>query len=350
MFLLNHYNYDLPKGYIAQKPVVNREQSRLFFLNRKTGKSTHYRFYDIVDLIRPSDVLVVNDTRVIPARLAGNKETGGKVEVFLLEYPGNEIRKADAGEFICRCLIKASKRPKNQSIINFEKGLKAKIIGFKDGIFNIGFLFKGDFKEVIEKIGHVPLPPYIKRMDNAGDKTAYQTVYACQNGAVAAPTAGLHFSKKVMEKLKQKGVTIIAITLHVGYGTFSPVNVNDIRDHKIHSEWFSIPEKTAEVINHAKKAGNRIIAVGTTTVRTLEYGSDRNGTVLPGDGNCDLFIYPGYRFKVVDAMVTNFHLPKSTLLMLVSAFAGRETILDAYRKAVNTKYRFFSYGDAMFIA
>ena len=349
MYLLNNYNYTLPKELIAQKPVAHREMSRLFVLDRKTGRYAHHRFYDIFDLVRPSDVLVVNDTRVIPARLSGKKKTGGKVEVFILNYPENKHRQAGVREITCRCLIKASKRPKNESIIIFKKGLTAKIVDFTDGIYNVRFFFKEDFKKIINEIGHVPLPPYIKRKDNKSDRTSYQTVYADQNGAVAAPTAGLHFSEKLLEKLKRKGVSIVAITLHVGYGTFFPVNVADIRDHKIHTERFFISEKSADIINLAKKKGRRIIAVGTTSVRTLEYGSDENGIVYSGEGNCDLFIYPGYRFKVVDAIVTNFHLPRSTLLMLVSAFAGRETILDAYRKAIKEKYRFFSYGDPMMI-
>ncbi|MBW1826874.1 MAG: tRNA preQ1(34) S-adenosylmethionine ribosyltransferase-isomerase QueA, partial [Deltaproteobacteria bacterium] len=301
------------------------------------------------DLLTPSDVLVVNNTAVIPARLVGQKETGGRAEVLILGYPDGGKDRMDTGEFICRCMIKTSKRPKDGATLFFDQGLTAEIIDFKDGIYRVKFIYTGRFETLLDRIGRIPLPPYIKRTDSKDDRTFYQTVYASQKGAVAAPTAGLHFSESLLEKLRKKGVKIVAITLHVSYGTFLPVRVSDIRDHRIHSEWYFIGKQTADVINREKAKGNRIVAVGTTCVRTLEYASNQSGVVAHGSGNCDLFIYPGYGFNVVDAMITNFHLPKSTLLMLVSAFAGRETVLKAYEAAIRERYRFFSYGDAMLI-
>jgi len=349
MFSLNDYNYELPDDLIAQKPVDQRDRSNLLFLDKETGKRSHHKFYEIYDLLFPTDVLVLNDTRVIPARLLGKKNTGGKAEVFILDYPGD--RKNAAGdELVLRCLIKTSKRPKNGTPLIFDRGLQARVVDCQQGIYTVEFSCKDNFESLLDSIGHVPLPPYIKRNDNKDDRTSYQTVYASQKGAVAAPTAGLHFSKTLLKKIAEKGIGIVTITLHVGYGTFLPVRVSDIRDHKIHSEWYSISKDTADAINRAKTKGRRIIAVGTTCVRALEYASDDQENLAHGGGSCDLFIYPGYRFKVVDAMITNFHLPKSTLLMLVSAFAGRENILTAYRTAIDKKYRLFSYGDAMLIA
>jgi S-adenosylmethionine:tRNA ribosyltransferase-isomerase len=349
MFLLRNYNYNLPEELIAQNPVAQRDRSRLLLVDRKTKMLAHHRFYDICDLLSPSDVLVINNTAVIPARLVGQKETGGKAEVLILRYPDGGKDRMDTGEFICRCIIKTSKRPKDGATLFFDQGLKAKIVNFKDGIYRVKFLYNGRFEKLLDRIGRIPLPPYIKRTDSKEDRTFYQTVYASQKGAVAAPTAGLHFSESLLEKLRKKGVKIVAITLHVSYGTFLPVRVSDIRDHRIHSEGYFVGKQTADVINHEKAKGNRIVAVGTTCVRTLEYASNQSGVVDHGSGNCDLFIYPGYGFKVVDAMITNFHLPKSTLLMLVSAFAGRETVLKAYEAAIRERYRFFSYGDAMLI-
>ena len=349
MYLLEDYNYNLPEALIAQNPVAQRDRSRLLFVDRKTRMLGHHRFFDVCDLLTPSDVLVVNNTAVIPARLVGQKETGGRAEVLVLGYPDGGKDRMDTGEFICRCMIKTSKRPKDGATLFFDQGLKAKIIDFKDGIYRVKFLYNGRFETLLDRIGRIPLPPYIKRSDSKDDRTFYQTVYASQKGAVAAPTAGLHFSESLLEKLRKKGVKIVAITLHVSYGTFLPVRVSDIRDHRIHSEWYFIGKQTADVINREKAKGNRIVAIGTTCVRTLEYASNQSGVVAHGSGNCDLFIYPGYGFNVVDAMITNFHLPKSTLLMLVSAFAGRETVLKAYEAAIRERYRFFSYGDAMLI-
>jgi len=349
MFLLNDYDYDLPDDLIAQKPADQRDRSKLLFLHKETGKLSHHNFYEIYDLVLPTDLLVLNDTQVIPARLFGKKDTGGKAEVFILDYPGKR-KNRNCDQLVLRCLIKTSKKPKNGTPLFFSQELQARVVDCQQGIYNVEFSCKDNFESLLDRIGHVPLPPYIKRNDCKDDRTSYQTVYASQKGAVAAPTAGLHFSKKLLKKLTEKGVRIVTVTLHVGYGTFLPVRVSDIRDHKIHSEWHSISKDTADAINRAKTTGRRIIAVGTTCVRALEYASDVGGNVAYGGGSCDLFIYPGYRFKVVDAMITNFHLPKSTLLMLVSAFAGREKILNAYRAAIDKKYRLFSYGDAMFIA
>ena len=350
MFSISDYDYHLPEERIAQTPATRRDQSRLLVMDRKTGKMTHLRFFDIYDLIASSDVLVINDTKVVPARLFGQKETGGKAEVLIIDFPAIGINRPDQGECVCRCLIKTAKRPKPGAMLIFGQNLKAAVLNFEDGIFTVRFLYRGNFEHVLERVGHVPLPPYIQRSDNKKDRTAYQTVYAASRGAVAAPTAGLHFSKGLLEKLRKKGVTIVAITLHVGYGTFSPVRVSDIREHRIHSEWYSISKDAADKINASKDAGHRIVAVGTTAVRTLEYACDENQMIAAGHGNCDLFIYPGYRFNIVDAMLTNFHLPKSTLLMLVSAFSTRENVLNAYQAALEKKYRFYSYGDAMLIA
>ncbi len=352
MFSITDYNYDLPTELIAQKPVKKRDQSKLLFLNRKTGSLSHHKFYELFDLLLPTDVLVVNNTEVVPGRLLGKKDTGGKAEVLILDY-SKAYNKKGNNTFVYECLIKASKRPKEGTTIFFDQGLKAEVINSRNGLYSVKFTCKGDFEGLLYRIGKVPLPPYIRRDKDdiaCDDKKSYQTVYASQKGAIAAPTAGLHFTKKFIEKLRLKNIKIVEITLHVGYGTFLPVRVSDIRDHMIHSEWCTIPEKSAETINNAKANGSRIIAVGTTCVRSLEYLSDTNGNIISNSGNCDLFIYPGYRFKVTDAMITNFHLPKSTLLMLVSAFAGRENILNAYREAIKERYRFFSYGDAMFIA
>lgn len=368
MYLLSDYDYTLPQELIAQAPASCRDQSRLMLLERMGKKISHHSFRDLVGLLRPGDLLVVNDTRVVKGRLKGTKETGGKVEVLLLDYAGDiqqeqiivqGAKKAQtsgsqgSGDFICECLIKASKPPRPGSEIRFAGGLRATVLEGARGVFRMAFRFQGDFGVLLERIGEIPLPPYIKRngqgVPPCDDYQAYQTVYAKKEGAVAAPTAGLHFSPDLLEGLTDLGVEVIAITLHVGYGTFLPVRVSDIRQHKIHSETYELTDRTALAINQAKADGRRIIAVGTTSVRVLEHASDRVCRVVPGSGKCDLFIYPGFRFKIIDALITNFHLPESTLLMLVSAFAGREFILDAYQEAIDTKYRFYSYGDAMLI-
>jgi len=354
VFYLSDYDYELPEESIAQKPAFCRDRSKLLLLDKNTGKTSHHEFFEICDFISSKDLLVINNTRVIPGRLFGKKETGGKAEVLILDFAGGIREDAAKGAFTCECLVKTSKPPRPGSLIFFDKELRAEVINAKEGICLLKFYSTGDFEDIINEIGHVPLPPYIKR-NNGGnelwdDKASYQTVYAVYNGAVAAPTAGLHFSKELLEKIKSKGVKIAEITLHVGYGTFLPVRVSDIREHKIHSERFEISGDAADEINKTRAEGGRVVAVGTTCVRTLEYVSGRGGKVLAGSAQCDLFIYPGYRFKTVDAMITNFHLPKSTLLMLVSAFAGRERVLSAYMEAIYKGYRFFSYGDAMFIS
>lgn len=349
MYSLSDYDYYLPHELIAQKPVSQRDRSRLLFLNRQTGELSHHLFNALPHFLLSTDILVINDTEVIPGRLKGRKETGGRVEVLLLDYAG---AKEKSGEFISTCLIKASKPSKPGARIHFDRRLKAEVLNGQDGIYTLKFLYRGGFEDLLYQIGQIPLPPYIKRIENEefpNDKVSYQTVYASRKGAVAAPTAGFHFTQELITKIKSRGVQIVPITLHISYGTFLPIRVSDIRDHRMHSEQFSIPPATAEAINRGKSEGKRILAVGTTCVRTLEFVADPKGNIRDGSGNCNLFIYPGYQFKVVDAMITNFHLPKSSLLMLVSAFAGRENILKAYAAAIKERYRFYSYGDAMFI-
>lgn len=353
MFSLSDYNYELPSDLIAQQPAIERDRSRLLIMNRQSGKCSHSVFRDLADWLSPDDVLVVNNTAVIPGRLHGRKDSGGKIEVLISDYAGGCRTDYEAGSFVCQCLVKASKPPKTGTWFHFDQGLKAQVIGSCNGTYTVEFQHHGDFDDLICRIGEVPLPPYLKRSRNRTisdiDRTAYQTVYASEKGAIAAPTAGLHFTDGLLEKLKSKAVSIVPITLHIGYGTFSPVRESDIRNHKMHSERFVISRASAERINNARDAAKRIVAVGTTCVRTIEYAANDSGKIVSGSGGCDLFIYPGYRFKVVNAMITNFHLPQSTLLMLVSAFAGRENILNAYQEAIRRHYRFYSYGDAMFI-
>lgn len=351
MFSLDDYDYDLPEGRIAQKPARTRDRSRLLVLGRKDGDVYHHIFNEIGELLRPSDVLVVNDTKVIPGRIVGNKKTGGKAELLIVNYERDDAGNEN-GACEYDCLIKTSKRPKPGTVFFFDHGLTAEVISSRDAIHRVKFYFEGDFETLLYRIGHIPLPPYITR-DKGGqtpaDSQAYQTVYASQEGAVAAPTAGFHFTKELMDGIRAGGVRIVSVTLHVSYGTFLPVRVTDIRQHRMHAERYFLPGKSAAEINRARMKGGRVIAVGTTCVRTLEHASDETGKVIPGGGSCELFIYPGFRFRVVDAMVTNFHLPRSTLLMLVSAFAGRENVMKAYQEAIRQEYRFYSYGDAMFI-
>jgi S-adenosylmethionine:tRNA ribosyltransferase-isomerase len=353
MYSLNDYHYDLPSDLIAQQPALQRDGSKLLCLDRRTGDLSHATFNGIGDFLKTGDVLVINNTAVIPARLQGKKESGGKVELLIADYAGGHRSEEANGRFVCRCLVKASKRPRPGSWLHFADELKAKILDSDNGACTLEFHAAGDFDSLLYKIGQVPLPPYIKRdygsRSPCDDLTSYQTVYASCKGAVAAPTAGLHFTSKLLGELRAGGIKIVELTLHVGYGTFMPVRVTDIRQHQMHSEQFSIAAATAETINSARSAGHRVVAVGTTCVRTLEYAANADGRLEAGCGSCDLFIYPGFQFKIVDALITNFHLPKSTLLMLVTAFAGRQKILDAYREAVRCRYRFYSYGDAMFI-
>jgi len=303
--------------------------------------------------LRPGDVLVINNTAVIPGRLLGRKDSGGRVEVLICNFGGNGNSKTLNAYRVYECLAKTAKPLKPGRKLYFEEGLGAEVIERCNGTYIIRFDSKGDFEALLEHIGQVPLPPYIRRSPKleppCDDRTAYQTVYASEKGAVAAPTAGLHFTPELLEKLKNRGIETVSLTLRVGYGTFLPVRSENIRLHHMHAESYSISRQVAEKINSARNAGRRIVAVGTTCVRTLEYASDSRGYLRGGNGCCDLFIYPGYAFKAVDAMITNFHLPQSTLLMLVSAFGGRDHVLNAYREAIGRNYRFYSYGDAMLI-
>ena len=353
MYALSDYNYELPPELIAQKPANRRDQSNLLVMNRKTGALCHQRFNMLDALLSAGDALVVNNTAVIPGRLVGRKDTGGRVEVLICSFSANPKPKAFKKDLTYECLVKAAKPSKPGSWFCFDEGLRAEVIERRNGTYLIQFRTEADFGTLLERIGKVPLPPYIRRdaelSPPCDDRISYQTVYASEKGAIAAPTAGLHFSPGLLEKLKAKGIFIASITLHIGYGTFLPVRSEDIRSHHMHSEAYAISRQAADRINSVRAAGHRVVAVGTTSVRTLEYASDSSGYVRAGNGWCDLFIYPGYRFKAVDALITNFHLPRSTLLMLVSAFGGRDQVLNAYREAIERQYRFYSYGDAMLI-
>ncbi len=348
MYDLKDYDYDLPEDLIAHNPKDKRDSSSLLCLNRETGEKNHKVFTDIIDFFKPGDTLVLNNTRVVPARLYGKKETGGKIEILILDYIKGIEKLNKNGFFECDCLVKASKRPAIDSTLYFD-GFTAVVTDFQNGVSTLRF-DSSEIEEILEKKGELPLPHYIKKDEDRDDRTKYQTVYAKEKGAVAAPTAGLHFTDGLLGKLKNKGVDIAYVTLHVGYGTFVPVRVSDIRDHKMHSEFFTVSNETADIVNSAKREGRRVIAVGTTSVRTLEYTSKEAGVVQAGTGSCDLFIYPGFKFNIVDAVITNFHLPESTLMMLISAFAGRENVMKAYKEAIKKKYRFFSYGDSMLIS
>jgi S-adenosylmethionine:tRNA ribosyltransferase-isomerase len=352
LYALDDYDYELSEDRIAQKPCAQRDHSRLLHLNRRSGDISHLRFSDLPNLLHSGDVLVVNNTQVIPGRLLGRKDTGGKAEVLILTYADGQAGRKSAGEFTCTCLIKSSKKPRTGAAIFFDHGLCAEVLGQSGDCYAVRFTCENDFDQVLYQVGKVPLPPYIRRdsgSEFSEDDTAYQTIYASEKGAIAAPTAGFHFSAELISQLQDMGIAVVQITLHVGYGTFIPVRVSDIRDHAMHSETYAITRQAAEGINDARAGGGRIVAVGTTSVRTLEFSASENGRVMAGAGPCNLFIYPGYRFKAVDAMITNFHLPRSTLLMLVSAFAGRGRVLNAYREAIQKGYRFYSYGDAMLI-
>ena len=336
------FSYDLPQELIAQTPIEPRDSSRLMTLDKHTGETCHRHFYDIADLIQPGDCLILNDSRVLPARIYGVKEdTGAHVEFLLLENKGN-----DTWEVLC----KPGKRAKEGSRFAFGGGLfTGEIVGVKeDGNRLVRFSYEGVFFALLDEIGQMPLPPYIK--EKLEDKERYQTVYSKEIGSAAAPTAGLHFTPGLLDKLKGKGVELGYVTLHVGLGTFRPVSVDRITDHKMHAEHYYMPASTAELINHTKERGGRVIAVGTTSCRTIESVAQREGCFKESSGWTDIFIYPGYEFRGVDALITNFHLPESTLIMLVSALAGRENVLRAYKEAVKEQYRFFSFGDAMFIS
>lgn len=335
------FSYKLPDGLIAQHPSDKRDMSRLLVIDSKTGETEHRKFRDIVEYLEKDDCLVINETRVIPARLLGEREdTGGKIEFVLLK----KIKKDD-----WEVLVKPGRRAIPGRRFLFGDGLlKAEVLNVvEEGNRIVRFFYKGIFEEVLDKVGTLPLPPYIT--EKLEDDERYQTVYAQVRGSAAAPTAGLHFTKELLNKLMEKGVKIAKVTLHVGLGTFRPVRAEIITDHVMHSEYYEIDEKAVKIINQTKKMGRRVIAVGTTSTRVLESVAIKNGVVKPGRGETNIFIYPGYEFKVVDSLITNFHLPESTLLMLVSALAGRENILRAYNEAITEKYRFFSFGDAMYI-
>ena len=337
---LNDFYYDLPQELIAQHPLEDRSSSRLLHLNTMTGALEHKQFSDILDVLQPNDCLVVNDTRVIPARLYGRREdTGSPIEFVLLHRTGE----------YWEVILKPGKRAKPGKRFVFGDGLlKAEIIDIvNDGNRLVRFEYEGVFEEVLDQLGEVPLPPYIT--EKLDDAERYQTVYAKHSGSAAAPTAGLHFTPQLLKQIEDKGVSIAKVTLHVGLGTFRPVKVDNIEEHKMHQEYYVLPKETAEKINECKQKGGRVFAVGTTSVRTLETVADINGVVSEASGWTGIYIYPGYKYKVVDAIITNFHLPCSTLLMLISAYAGRKQILSAYKEAIKEKYRFFSFGDAMLL-
>lgn len=333
--------YALPPGLIAQDPLEKRDDSRLLYLHKDTGQTEHHVFHEVIDLLKEGDCLVLNDTRVIPARLLGTKEgTGAASEILLLKNKGRDV---------WECIVRPGKKLRPGSRVSFGEGqLTAEILTvLEDGNRLVRFHYEGVFEEVLSRLGEMPLPPYITH--KLLDKDRYQTVYAKHDGSAAAPTAGLHFTNELLEAIRAKGVNTVFVTLHVGLGTFRPVKAEKISEHHMHSEFFSVSESAAEAINGAKRDGGRIICVGTTACRTLESASTKEGVLSPGSGETDIFIYPGYRFKLLDGLITNFHLPESTLLMLVSALAGREAVLSAYEEAIRERYRFFSFGDAMII-
>jgi S-adenosylmethionine:tRNA ribosyltransferase-isomerase len=339
--LKSDYYYDLPERLIAQDPLLKRSDSRLMVLDKETGEIEHKHFYDIKQYLKPGDCLVLNNTKVIPARLMGTrKDTGAVVEVLLLKR-----RDADTWE----TLVKPGKKARIGQIIEFGNGLlTAEVIGIEDeGNRIIKFYYEGIFEEILDKLGEMPLPPYITH--KLQDRNRYQTVYAKYEGSAAAPTAGLHFTNELLDEIRAMGVKTVFVTLHVGLGTFRPVKEENILNHHMHSEFYQVTKEAADEINATKKAGGRVICVGTTSCRTIESASDENGIVRAGSDNTEIFIYPGYKFKVLDCLITNFHLPESTLIMLVAALTGRENILNAYKTAVSMEYRFFSFGDAMFI-
>ena len=335
------FTFELPEELIAQDPLEERSSSRLLVLNKRTGAMSHHVFREIVNYLRPGDCMVLNDTKVIPARLLGEREgTGAHVEVLLLKRRGGDIWET---------LVKPGRKCRPGAVLSFGGGLlKAEVLEtVEEGNRLIRFEYAGIFEEVLDRLGEMPLPPYITH--KLQDRNRYQTVYAKYAGSAAAPTAGLHFTRELLEQIKAAGVRIAAVTLHVGLGTFRPVKEENVLEHHMHSEYFQVSEEAAEIINRTKAEGGRIVCVGTTSCRTVESAADEGGMVHSGSGNTEIFIYPGYRFRVTDALVTNFHLPESTLVMLVSALAGRENVLNAYEEAIRERYRFFSFGDAMLI-
>lgn len=341
MMKTSDFNFELPQELIAQTPLERRDASRLLTLDKRTGEITHRHFYELPSLLRPGDCLVLNNSRVLPARLIGHREPGGgAVEIVLL---------IDRGERVWECLVRPGRKVKPGVRLSFGDGaLKAEVLEVKEGGNRlIRFEYEGIFLELLERLGKMPLPPYIK--EELQDAERYQTVYSREIGSAAAPTAGLHFTKALLEQIEAMGVRVCYVTLHVGLGTFRPVKAENITDHEMHSEFCMIPAETAEMINRTKQEGGRVICVGTTSCRTIESWAAEDGSLKECAGWTNIFIYPGYRFKVLDCLVTNFHLPESTLIMLVSALAGRKHVLAAYQQAVEERYRFFSFGDAMFI-
>jgi S-adenosylmethionine:tRNA ribosyltransferase-isomerase len=334
------FNYLLPEALIAQKPLANRDASRLLCINRDSGQIIDRQFTDFIDLIDAKDLVVFNNTKVIPARLYGKKQTGGKVEILIERI---------LDDYHAIAHLKASKAPKAGAVIELDSGFYCEVQDRTDDLFHLEFKGADNLLALLAKIGHIPLPPYITRADDESDLSRYQTVFAKQAGAVAAPTAGLHFDEAMLEKLRVKGVQTTFVTLHVGSGTFQPVRVENLAEHLMHKEYFIVTSATVDAVLQTKARGGRVIAIGTTAVRALESAS-QTGELKPCFGDTDLFITPGYEFKSVDAMLTNFHLPESTLLMLVSAFAGYQSIINAYQHAISQSYRFFSYGDAMFLS
>jgi S-adenosylmethionine:tRNA ribosyltransferase-isomerase len=340
-FKKSDFYFELPEELIAQDPLEDRSGSRLLMLNKDTGEMMHRVFRDIIDYLDPGDCLVLNDTKVIPARLLGTKaDTGAAIEVLLLKRRENDIWEA---------LVKPGKKARPGAVINFGDGiLTGEVLDVVDeGNRLIRFRYEGIFEEVLDRLGEMPLPPYITH--KLQDKNRYQTVYAKYEGSAAAPTAGLHFTKELLGKIEEKGVKIAYVTLHVGLGTFRPVKADNILEHHMHSEYYQVTKEAAATINDTKRGGKRVICIGTTSCRTVESAADENGVLHEGCGNTEIFIYPGYRFKILDGLITNFHLPESTLVMLVSALAGKGHVLAAYEEAIKEKYRFFSFGDAMFI-
>jgi len=337
----SEFYFDLPEELIAQDPLEDRTGSRLLVLDKQTGETEHHVFQEILDMVGPGDCMVLNNTKVIPARLYGTKaNTGAGIEILLLKRIEKDV---------WECLVKPGRKCKPGTQIVFGDGrLKGEILETKDdGNRLISFSYEGIWEEVLDALGEMPLPPYITH--KLQDKNRYQTVYAKYEGSAAAPTAGLHFTNDLLKKIEAKGVKIVYVTLHVGLGTFRPVKVEDVTNHHMHSEYYEVTEETARIVNETKESGGRIICVGTTSCRTVESASTEDGILRPGCGNTEIFIYPGYQFKVLDALITNFHLPESTLVMLVSALAGKEQVLAAYEEAIRERYRFFSFGDAMFI-
>lgn len=339
---LSDFNYSLPKELIAKYPLKNREKCGLMVLDRANRVITHGNFEDILEYFKDGDCLILNDTKVIPARLFGRRRTGGKVELFLLEKKNS----------VCEALVRPSSRLKEGERITLESGDEVEVLNRGEIGRRVNFFSPLD--DIIKKIGHMPLPPYIDRDDEPSDKDDYQTVYGTREGATASPTAGLHFTRELLDRVSRIGVQVSNVTLHTNYGTFAPIKTDDVESHKMHKEYFELPLETAKIISETRKRGGRVFAVGTTSARVLEHCADIIGAGHQGPGSrvsgyTDLFIYPGYKFNIVNKLITNFHLPKSTLMLLVSAFAGKDFILEAYRQAVEKRYRFFSYGDAMMI-